>query len=106
VVKKYIMKNKTNIEKFKELVSDKPSKMRDVVKRRVILELSVGSAIELLDFLDHFNAISRGDLEEHIQAQGSHPDNYNPFGSWEDALERTEKIAEILKDKLDNLNTT
>ncbi len=102
------MKKKTNIEKFKELVSDKPSKMRDVVKRRVILELSVGSAIELLDFLDHFNAISRGDLEEHIQAQGSvgFPDNYNPFGSWEDALERTEKIAEILKDKLDNINTT
>jgi len=102
------MKKKTNIEKFKELVSDKPSKMRDVVKRRVILELSVGSAIELLDFLDHFNAISREDLAEQIKAQrpAGFPDNYNMFGSWEDTLERTEKIAEILKDKLDNLNTT
>jgi len=70
------------------------------------LELSIESAVELLDFLNHFNAVSRGDMEEHIQAQKSFPDNYNPFGRWEDALERTEKIEEILKDKLDNLNTT
>ena len=102
------MKKKTNIEKFLELVPDGAGSMMDIVNRKVTLELSVGSAIELLDFLDHFNVISRSDLGEHIQAQGSvgFPDNYNPFGSWEDALERTEKIAEILKDKLDNLNTT
>jgi len=48
--------------------------------------LRVAPAIELLNL-----------LEEHIQAQGS-------VGS--DALERIEKIVEILKDKLDNLNTT
>jgi len=82
------------------------SKIKDVIKRRVTLELSVGSAIQLLDFLDHFNAISREDLNETIQAQVSHPDNYNPYRPWEDTLEEIEEITKILKDKLDNLNTT
>jgi len=70
------------------------------------LELSIESAVELLDSLDHFNAISRGDLEEHIQAQVNIPENYNPYRPWEDTLEEIEEIVKILKDKLDNLNTT
>jgi len=73
---------------------------------KIKLELSVGSAIELLDFLDHFNAISRGDLEENIQAQVDITENHNPYRPWEDTLEEIEEIAKILKDKLDNLNTT
>ncbi len=82
------------------------SKIKEVIKRRVTLELSVGSAIELLDFLDHFNAISREDLNEHIQAQVNIPENHNPYKAWEDTLEEIEEIVKILKDKLDNLNTT
>ena len=73
---------------------------------KIKLELSIESAMELLDFLDHFSAISRGDLEEHIQAQVNIPENYNPYRPWEDTLEEIEEIVKILKDKLDNLNTT
>jgi len=82
------------------------SKIKDVIKRRVTLELRVGSAIELLDFLDHFNKISREDLNEHIQAQVDITEHHNPFRAWEDTLEEIEEITKILKDKLDNLNTT
>ncbi len=80
------------------------SKIKEVIKRRVTLELSVESAIELLDFLDHFNTVLREDLDEHAKFQATFYLG-NPE-AWEDCLEETKEIAKILKDKLDNLNTT
>ena len=98
-------KNKTNIEKFLELVPDGKGSMIDVVKRKVTLELSVAQAIELLDFLSHFNELSHEELEESkdYQEQVEIPNNYNMFGPWQDTLNKVDEVEEILKNKLNKI---
>lgn len=69
--------------------------------KKVTIELNVATAIELSNFLNHFNSVSKKELDEAKEFQGHEtPPNYNMFCLWEDTLNKIDEVEEKLKDKL------
>ena len=73
--------------------------------KKVIIELSLTTATDLSNFLNHFKSVSKKELDEAKEFNNEVPNNHNMFCLWEDVLDRIDEVEEQLRDKSKILKT-